>query len=345
MIPQARCRPAFALTELAVLILLLASLLAILLVLAPRSRTNASQAESLANLRQIGAITGSYANDNADDMWGFSWRSGDASFPTQYNDLRNAAHGDQFAPAASQAVDIIRRRAHMAPLLMPQVNNWFANLFFSHLVLADYLALDLPLRFMISPGDRNFTLWSNDPDGLRSNAYMPQPDAIGNHDTWRFPYASSYQLPPAFYSPDFTASGLASIVQADGNWSNWAVSPGVQAFGRRRLTDVAFPSHKVMLHQTEQYQVARTAVYFAYPEARIPLSLVDGSAAVRTTASANRGFRPATPDLAVDTTFAYTPQDWNAPRLPGSNILSARYRFTRHGLGGRDFDGQEVPAP
>jgi len=110
------------------------------------------------NLRVFAAGTQSYAADNADRFWGFSWLPNVIN-PTQFADLRQPA--SDAAACANEAVDIIRRRANRPEF--EQVDNWVPHVQFSYLALADYLAVQLPARWAVSPEDGPRQCWSNDP--------------------------------------------------------------------------------------------------------------------------------------------------------------------------------------
>ena len=171
---------------------------------------------------------------------------------------------------------------------------------------------------------------------------MPnQPDATDpiNH---RWPYSSSYLVGQPFFCPDAVTATTDTIVPTSYFgalsifWANFGL-------GGRRASEVAFPSQKVHIFDVAQWQGGNAPVFFAYSFARIPLLLVDGSAKVRLTGQANPGFQPLNPRSAFPTLLTYSPQAWDAPLLPGlpsSFVMS--YYWTRGGIQGRDFDGQEI---
>jgi hypothetical protein len=332
---------AFALADLAAATLTLGLVAALLLVVLTRTRSNATQAESLANLKFIGTVTASYGADYQDRVWGFSWQPG-GPFPTTYPDLQAHASGDAFARAGAQAIDIIRRRSDLPNMQI--ISSWIPHTAYSHLVLADYLDSMLPLRRFVNPADRNRVRWSGDPAAFRSNLLMPQPDG-SDPNGWRWPYSSSYELPPAFYSPNFLTTGVQTIIQAGSHNTFQITGTGTTGLGPRLLTDAVHPSQKVLLFENAQWHGARSPVYFAYPHARIAMVTVDGSGGVRATGSANRGFQPANPTSSFATSFTYSPSAWEPPVANNVTSVQGYYRWTRRGITGRDFDGQEVPAP
>jgi hypothetical protein len=332
-----RHRRAFALPELVATIAIVVVVCSLLIVLAPRSRQMAWQAGSIANLHEFATVTASYAADNTDQFWSYSWRVG-VPTPSQYPDLHQPPP-DAFAAASAQAVDIIRRRARAD---LPMINLWVPTVYFHHLPLADYLNTSLPMRFAVSPGDRNRVLWSEDPEGFDDGVYLPN-QPYGDPLQWRWPYASSYRVPPAFFSPDAVTNTTGTIIGA-ADWDHYTTAGLPFNFGGRRVSEVNFPSQKVHVFDRAQWQGAKTPVFFAYSFARVPLLLVDGSAHVRTTSQANPGFQPQNPRSPFPSSWVYSPASWDPPTLAGapSNPIGSYY-WTRGGIQGRDFEGPELP--
>jgi hypothetical protein len=293
----------------------------------------ASQSESLAQLRQIGSITGSYGADYQDRMWGFSWTPTQVG-PTQYQDLRTHAALGVLEAASAQATDILRRRGHEG-IQLP--SSWVPHVAYSYLVLTDYLNSRLPWSLAVAPGDRYRASWAAQPE-----ENTPQ--------DWRFRYWSSYELPPAFYSPDARTATTGAVIQG-GGYNMYQIVLGSNgshpmAGGQRRLTQVQFPAAKALMYSVAQWDGAATPVYFMYDHARVPVVTVDGSAAVRVQGTANLGFRPNEPTSPFGSTATYSnPQAWDPPVIGGVTTLNCRIRFTRWGLRGRDFDGEEVQGP
>lgn len=326
-----RPRTAFVLVELAAILAFAAVVGALLLVLGKGSRHNVWQAGSIANLHEFAAVTSSYQADNTDQFWSYSWRSNTAT-PSQYADLRGPF--DPIGTAAAQATDIMRRRGRAD---IPLTFAFIPTVQFHHLPLADYLDGGIFLRFAVSPGDRNRRLWSNDPDGYWRGDYQPSPGSV------TAPYSSSYFVPQAFFCPDAVNSSHGTVTQA-GDLHYYQASGPSFDFGGRRLGEVAFASRKVHVFDSVQWQGVRTPVVSLYSFARVPVLMVDGSTRVRVTAGANSGFQPGTPRSSFPTLMTYTPNAWEPPVQPGvQTYLQGMYYWTRAGLRGRDFDGDETP--
>jgi hypothetical protein len=342
--PMRPARPGFAMAELVATLAILGVVFAMLSVMLPRQRQLAQLGESLANLKEFGTLTGMYAADNDDRYWALSWKGdGVTQYPSPYLDLRGPFTDDMQAQAA-QAVDLLRRVAGRED--MPVVpNGWLAPLRYSHLVLADYAGLELPMRIAISPADERRQCWSSDPAAFDRGECQPQPDPTAVNKRW--PYSTSYELGINFFSPDF-ASGV--IVQAgQHNFYTWT---GRVSLGGRRQREVTYPSHKAMMWDEFQRHFGDRQPYFMVAEARYPVLFADGAVRVRSGADANRGWDPANPrahpsgpgDNNGITSVIYSPANWE-PALPqgvSASMSGARQRFTRAGLGGRDFDADEV---
>jgi hypothetical protein len=337
-------RRAFTLPDVLTSVLVVGVVGALMAVARGRPRGVASQAESLSHLRQYAGANSSYGADYQDRFFGFSWTQ-TAPVNTQYDDLRARALIGPLEACAAQAVDILRRRSSNPNFQI--VSTWIPNLRFSHLVLADYLQTPALVPFAVSPGDRSLRSWSQDLPAFMEGGLQPQPSPSDPNNA-RYPYGSSYEMPPAIFSPDAYTQTTGAI--SDGGSHNvfqLLPPPGglPMLLGGRRTTEVQFPANKVMLYDTAQWQGARGAVYFMYDHARVPVLMVDGSAGVRVTSQANLGFQPNNPSSLFSVQTTYSPMAWDPPAVGGQTVVRARYRFTRWGLRGRDFDGQEVTGP
>jgi len=119
--------------------------------------------------------------------------------------------------------------------------------------------------------------------------------------------------------------------------------------GGAKLGDVATPAAKVQIHDSHGRHFGADQVYYAYPQARQPLLMFDGSVNVRVTADANPGWDPENPDSEETLFFFYKPEPWEPPAVLGQlagGVYDAMeagwYRWTRLGLRGVDYGGSEV---
>jgi hypothetical protein len=310
----------FVLVEVGAAAAVLAVVVVFLFVVAADGRRRAGLAASEENLHRFAAGTSAFGADNEERFWTFTWRKGESH--SQWPDL-NDADSDRQAHA-NQAVDIIRRRSDAT---FPRMPYWTADLSYSPLVLADYLAESLPSLMFASVADEQLLGWQEnkeDAPGIRS------------------PYSSSYELPTAFY--DVSNAG-SRIYQA--SIHNLFGIPGGNQLGSRSSADVAFPSQKVHMYDRYQRHFGPRVAYFAYEEARLPLLFADGHVDVRMSGDGNRGWMPNSPDSPDPTVYSYTPGGYEPDTLSGkgSDKVYGYLRWSRGGAGARDYGGPEVGPP
>src|ERR1043165_8660145 len=100
---------AFTLIELLVVIMIIVLLIAILLPAIARARAAARVAICFAHLEQMGVATHTYTADFQDKLFSFTVTPATVD-RLNYQDLKDAGIANDLAAAASQAVDILRRR-------------------------------------------------------------------------------------------------------------------------------------------------------------------------------------------------------------------------------------------
>jgi hypothetical protein len=327
---------AFALVELVVVVGVVGAACVLMMVGSVDARRRARLSGSVENLRLYATGMSAYGADSADRVATFSWRAG-----VNYG-FGGVAPSDMQA-AANQAIDIIRRRAGRTEL--QPLSSWVPHLLYNHLVLVDYLGQELPARWAVSPGDVTRIAWQRDPRNFASLNPQSRPFSVGDgSQAARWPYSSSYEMPPAFYSPDQASGSVQTISQASTH--NTYIVPANPTMGTRVMSEVLYPSHKAMMYETVQRFFGPRQAYFAYEEARVPVLMADGSVGVRGTESCNRGFQPNTPTSPSPTSFNYQPDlGYEPATLSGAaqDVVFGHMRWTRRGLLGRDFGAAQVP--
>ena len=340
-----RPRRGFALSELVAIVAVFMAAGALLVISGSRSGRLASLSESISNLKRFGEGHLSYAADYQDLLFSFSWR-GNRIGPSTFPDLIAQAQAGGMSAHSAQAVDIIRRRANRPTF--PQIDGWIPTVSFTHLVLADYNAEALPAIWMNSPEDKNRLLWAADPLGFEVGMYVPAPATLSS----RWPYSSSYERAVFASTHDYFSPTQGVITQGQfHNYFQVVAAPGgttESALADRRLSEVTYPAHKALMWDSAQRHHGTRDQYFMYPDSRVPVLFGDGAVRVRASNNANRGVDPINPRQTFSVIATYQPDGWEPPiQRAGffSENLYVRYRYTRNGLGGRDFDADEVPVP
>ncbi len=308
----------FTLIELLVVIAIIALLIGILLPALSSARRSARTLVCQTNMRSMGQGAINYSLDMRDIIPAFNWSVD--GYRTPYADLRNASN-DKIA-VGHQAISILRDRTGMSTIPRNATGNWFANLWYTHLIYLDYLSGNPEEPVAACPEDAEQVERAETP----IEDYTP--------GTIKRKFESSYETTVLVNSVDSARGSYQPMHQHNSHWRSFLRAPVYVV--TRRFTQVRYPSSKAYMFDTYDRHFADEpeTLYFE-PDVKQPILMFDGSVSVRATRDANPGFRPLdprNPEPSMVRKQVRGPYDF----FPGY------YRWTRGGLGGIDFGGDEI---
>jgi prepilin-type processing-associated H-X9-DG protein len=235
-----------------------------------------------------------------------------------------------------QLTEIIRRRTGNENF--ERLDDRAPHRRFSHAVLVDYMADQIPEETAACPEDRLLQGWQKDP-----SSYPELNEQGGPAYEKMFPYASSYQFVPASWAPDKMVGRRLTVYQASNH--DLYYFPNVP-LGERQIREVDFPSNKVQMFDFYDRHSGPQAQFYAYPDAKTNILFFDGSVRMMTTGESNKSFWPNAPQNEErTTTFNYEPNPvFEPPARSGDTDvdLESYFRWTREGLHGVDYGGSEI---
>ncbi len=333
-------RSAFTLIELLVVISIVAVLVSLLLPALGRARVTARLLQSSANMRSLGQGAASYGADFDDTLFSFTWKAG--VLYSLYTESGTAQiFGNSAVEAAAwQATDILRRRTENEEI--PHLSRVLPHRRFSHLVLFDYLAEQLPEQSAASPLDRTLLRWQRDPmnESLWPSQSNDRINFASDSYNPRWAFSSSYQLVPAAWSQE---TGATVIPEAGSTNTYRTRFPSQARLGNRNYTEVAFPSQKAHMFEEFDYRNSKNGgLFYAFDGAKVNVLTFDGAVELRsTTTESNVGWGRLNDQVGFKS--RYQPMTNLHPDAPnGNDQVCGWFRWTRMGLRGIDFGGSEV---
>jgi prepilin-type N-terminal cleavage/methylation domain-containing protein len=307
----------FTLIELLVVIAIIAVLIGLLLPALSSARKSARTLLCQTNMRQLGVAATGYGGSYRDVIPAFNWKPG--NYTTSYPDLQNASN-DRVA-VGHQAVSILRDRTGVVNIPRNNIGNWFANLWFSHLVFLDYLSSNPEEPVAACPEDAEQVERAGTPIGDFTASTLFRK------------FESSYETSTVTYSVDQFRGGLQPVEQDGKPWATF--NRPLSFLVSRRFTEVRYTSSKAYMFDTfnRHFGNQPDTLYFE-PESAQPILFFDGSVSIKQTRDANHGFQPLDPSNPEPTMIL--------KELNGDESFPGYYRWTRGGLSGIDFGGQEV---
>ncbi len=334
-------RAGFTLIELLVVIAIIALLVSIILPALTEAKRQAKTVQNNANLKQYGNTLQSYATDYKGIGPGFSWVTG-GRYPSLQNDGTTIVYtpnaGDVDA-AKQQAQDIIKRRGDYAGF--PDQGAWIPHIFYTHLVMIDYLAARLPEPITRSPFDPYRARWAEDPT-------RPQNVGLTSVATdARWPFSSSYQITAASFAPDRETNNGGSLRQ-DPSTHRLYYPPSNPRWrlGGRKLSDCNFPDRKVFAFMDMMRHRGKVPQFYLANAAETVLVAYDASVRTIRVQDMNEGGYWAPNGHWNAALISYQGNDddrvhgWDAPGITGER--PARCRWTYGGLQGIDYGAADA---
>ena len=300
------------------------------------------------NLRWQGNAYAQYAADERGQITSYSWREG-FTYPSQWPAIGRERDEDLMA-MQSQSTDLLRRHTGRGDGQNKILNDIFIAPFrrYNHLPLLDYLGINAPQMVMACPEDAELIASKLDPldDSLwaTTSEYNDFADFAEDAARMRYPFSSTYQtVPYAVFIEGRVTSSLA-VTPVSYNSHLYGISNDPDHIATRNLSEVLFPALKVYIFELNDRHTNKDAPFYAYGRARCNQLFFDGSVDGIESSQSQPGWDPIDPESPDPFMYKYTPLSTEpVPIGDPERLLPVRYRYTREGL--RGFDYQLRPSP
>jgi prepilin-type N-terminal cleavage/methylation domain-containing protein len=341
----------FTIIELLVVVSVVVLLVSLVLPALSKARRTGRAAVCGANLRQIGVMGESYAKDYADAIFAFSWRPRQPNaYTTTDPTLLGLLDQVQFERESNAIQGVVLLRELLGDDTIGVNINWWPNSRHSHLVLADHAGIELPSKIFICPADTTRLRWVNLEAFEAALPSIADATAESLAVARRHRGSSSFYLTAPATQPDIGEYAILPVQQH--LYDIGSSNTGFLRLGRRRVTDVAFPSQKVCLFDQQDRHSNRVQMFYAEQEAVQPLLFFDGSVSTRKYRDANksavprlwRSFGPSGGPPRVQISYEPIAALGEAPELRSvsGGGRDVKFWYTHGGLRGVDFGGPNV---
>jgi len=304
----------FTLIELLIVIAIIALLIGILLPALGSARRQSKLIACMTNERTYAMATGSYAGEKKDRLPAMDWRSSDP-YPIDlpgWEKYRGLYFADDLVAASFQVVHIIRKKTKLSDEFAPVPENWIPFILYTHVPLTDYIGGTTPSPVAACPEDSWRIAIQRNWDAPTSTG-LPYPQNGGDNtlSVWRWPFSTSYNIHQAHWGPSRAERRYNPAARVPGFFltaiwyptntgggsfytkENSADSAMPGQFGFNKITDVRFPSQKVIMSDEFGRHFGKQTTFFAAPESRQPLPFYDGSVRIYLTGETNPGWDPS----------------------------------------------------
>lgn len=344
-------RTGFSLIELGATIVVLVLLVGAIAPALGQIRIESRAANSAVNLMQIGEARDMYAKDNADRIFTYTWRAGEA-YQMPDGTVRTSTSDVGAAQRQNQEI-IMRRTGRISGISKIRfASSRLPHRRFAHLTLMDYMAGDDDESFaspvFADPDDGDLLNWQERPlDYLNEASGLPYANgpAASGYDSdpnWsisaiqqRWSFTTSYFSTPFAWQGD----GPDNVYGPVPDTPHLYFATGTPEVSGRLMNQVLFPSRKV--HMFEEFDREQKRLpYFAYGTARPEKLMFDGAINTQASSFSQPSVHPTNPNGPIWKQKYVPLHVFPIPAIGGlgsNRELDMRYMWTKNGLQGFDY--------